>query len=52
MTTAEALAHLATVRENADGPLAEVLDYLAAEIRRTDDPAAVADRFIYLTARP
>jgi len=49
MTTAEALARIATARENADGPLAEIFDIIAAEVERTGDPAAVAARIQYLT---
>lgn len=49
MTTAEALAHIAEARRNADGPLAEFLDIITAEVERTGDPAAVAARIQYLT---
>lgn len=49
MTTAEALARLAEARSNADGPLAEILDIISAEVERTGDPAAVAARVQYLT---
>lgn len=42
MTTAEALAYIAAVRQDADGNLAELLDLIASEVRRTDDPTGVA----------
>lgn len=49
MTTAEALARLDEARREADEPLAEFLDIIAAEVERTGDPAAVAARVQYLT---
>ncbi|NUL03570.1 hypothetical protein HRW07_10050 [Streptomyces lunaelactis] len=49
MTADEALARLAEARENADGPLAEIFDIIAAEVERTGNPAAVAARVQYLT---
>lgn len=51
MNTAEALAYLAAQRQEADGPVAEMLDIIAAEVRRTDNPTGVADRLLYLFGR-
>ncbi|MFF7200486.1 hypothetical protein [Streptomyces sp. NPDC008141] len=48
MTSTEALAFLAAQREKASGPAAEILDVIAAEVERTGDPAAIADRVLFL----
>lgn len=48
MTSATALARLAEARLAADDNVAEVLDIIAAEIRRTDDPAGVAEQCLSL----
>lgn len=48
VTSAAALARISAVRLTADDDVAEVLDIIAAEIRRTDDPSGVAEQCLGL----